>query len=223
MINRTIEKNALGLFRRERIMTVTQLAQALHCAIATVRNRLRAWNTFTSYNHNGRYYTLPDVPVFNQLGLWKYKGVSFSKHGNFTQTVRHLVNDSEMGLDAGEIGTLLGLLPRSFMGHLQRIPGIVREKQQGRFVYFSPEQESRQKQKQSRVDGRHQRTDVELPADAEAIQILADRIRHPGSSYEQTAHRLRRRGIGVKVDAVRALMAYHDLEKKTADTRSSKR
>ena len=218
MINPEVERAALATFRRKRIMTVVELALLLSCSIPTVRKRLRSWATFTSYNRNGSYYTLPDVPSFDELGLWKYKSVFFSRHGNFTRTVQYLVRQSDMGLDAGEIGRLVGLPARSFMSQLPVMSEVVREKQEGRFVYFSAEPQRAGRQKQLREEAVSRRLS-EIPADAEAIAILVDRMKHPDSSYQQTAQRLRRRGTAVGVPAIGALLAYHGVEKKTQDMR----
>jgi len=219
VIDPQVEHDALQLFRRKRVMRITEIADLLSCAIPTVRVRLKKWDTFTSYNRNSSYYTLPDVPRFDIHGLWKYQGVFFSRAGNLTCTILHLVENSDSGLDAHELGGLLGLMPRSFMSYLQRIPGMLREKARGRFVYFCSDRQTYQKQKQGRKDeGR--RTLDQLPAEVEAIQILVDWIRHPGSSCEECARRLLRAGTRVEVEVIRNLLAYHAIEKKTLDTPS---
>ncbi len=218
MIDPAVERGALRRFRAKRIMTVIELAGLLRCSIPTVRKRLRSWDTFTSYNRNGSYYSLPEVPRFDELGLWKYKGVFFSRHGTFASTVQYLVQQAERGLDAVEIGRLVGVPVRSFISRLPLMPEVVREKREGRFVYFSVEPERGDRQKQLREESGGMRA-VQLPADTEAIAILVDRMKHPDSSDERTAHRLRRRGVVVSVEAIEDLLAYHGVEKKTADTR----
>jgi len=219
MIDPDVERRAVKKFRARRIMTVIELAGLLSCSIPTVRKRLRSWDTFTSYNHNGGYYTLPEVPRFDEVGLWKHKGVFFSRHGTFARTVQYLVGHSKTGLDATEIGGLVGLPPRSFISRLPLMPEVVREKREGRFVYFSAERERGERQKQLREESAGMRA-AQLPADTEAIAILVDRMRHPESSYERTAYRLGRRGVVVGVRGIEALLRYHGVEKKTADTRS---
>ena len=213
MIDPQVEHDALQLFRRKRVMRITEIADLLSCAIPTVRVRLKKWDTFTSYNRNSSYYTLPDVPRFDIHGLWKYQGVFFSRAGNLTCTILHLVENSDSGLDAHELGGLLGLMPRSFMSYLQRIPGMLREKARGRFVYFCSDRQTYQKQKQGRKDEGRGTLD-QLPAEVEAIQILVDWIRHPGSSCEECARRLLRAGTRVEVEVIRNLLAYHAIEKK---------
>jgi hypothetical protein len=222
VIDPQVEHAAVQLFRSKRVMRIVEIADLLYCAIPTVRGRLKKWGTFTSYNCNGSYYTLPDVPRFDIHGLWKYQGVCFSRSGNLTRTILHLVENSDRGLDAHELGELLELVPRSFMSYLSHIPGMQREKAQGRFVYFCADRQKYQSQKKGRGD-EGKRTLEQLPADLEAIQILVDWIKHPGSSCEECARRLLRAGTRIEVAAIRNLLAYHGVEKKTPDTPSHER
>jgi len=222
VINPQVEHDAVQLFRRKRVMRITEIADLLSCSIPTVRGRLKKWRTFTSYNRNGGYYTLPDVPRFDIHGLWKYQGVLFSRAGNLTRTILHLVENSDNGLDAHGLGELLGLAPRSFISYVRRIPGMVREKAQGRFVYFCADQKKYLRQKHGREE-QGKRTLEQLPTDLEAIQILVDWIKHPGSSCEGCARRLKHAGMRVDVEVIRNLLAHHGIEKKTPDSPSHER
>ena len=213
MIDPQKEAQTLKALRRRRIMTVGQLAEQLECSIPTVRNRLRSWGALTSCNRNGRYYALPDVAKFDENGLWKYKGVFFSRYGTLKETMRHLVRSSRAGLDAHQIAGLVGLPARSFMAQLRKIAGLRREKHERRFVYYSDEEDVYSSQRAQRIEEAEKKP-AELPSDTEAIFILVDRIKHPDSSLEQCAQRLRRRGRGVDISTVRALMAHHGIEKK---------
>jgi hypothetical protein len=219
MIDPQTLRKALKTFKQRKIMSIAQLVGVLNCSVPTVRNRLKAWNTFTSYNRNGSYYTLPSIPEFDKHGLWKYKQVFFSKHGNMKQTIIQLVQSSETGLDARQIGKLLGLIPRSFTSHLKGLPDLLREKSAGRYVYFSADQERYLLQKEKRQQELQEKKRF-LPSDADALLILVDRIKHPESSAEECARRLRRKVKQISAEAIHALFEYHEIEKKTADTPS---
>jgi len=45
----------------------------------SVFRRLSALGYLSSFNHDGRYYTLDDIPDFDINGLWHFQGVFFSK------------------------------------------------------------------------------------------------------------------------------------------------
>ena len=108
MITPEVEKEVLQKFHTQKVLTVAQLKSLLHCSVPTVRNHLKSWGTLTSYNHNGRYYTLPGIPQFNEYGLWNYKNIRFSRFGTLKETVIHLIEASPHGLSAAELGDLLG-------------------------------------------------------------------------------------------------------------------
>jgi len=101
-------------FKRQKVVTIVQLSNWLSCSIVTARRRLKAWHAYTSYNHNGRYYTLPEIAQFDDIGLWWHQGAFFSKHGNLKQTLVYLVAHSEQGLSSTELGEILGLAATLF-------------------------------------------------------------------------------------------------------------
>jgi hypothetical protein len=189
-------------------MTLEEVAELIHSSIHTVRRRLKTWRTHTSYNHNGRYYTLPDVPEFDADGLWQWHGVFFSQYGTLKQTVLEGVRRSQAGLDAGEIGSLLGLDPRSFLSAFAVHPRIRREKAQGQFVYYSSEPAVYSTQRQRRcvlsAKGRQ-------PTAFEAIGILVEKIKHPALSNEALSRRLRKQNLSVEPETIDNLFVRHDL------------
>ncbi len=201
-------------FKKEKIVTVALLMTWLSCSMPTARRRLKEWGAYTSYNHNGRYYTLVEIPEFDDHGLWQYRGVFFSKHGNLKQTVVHLVTHSEQGLSGSELGELLGLQPRSFLSHFRTHPGLYRERLMGRWLWFTADPKVRKKQKQTRLARVAAKTS-RMPSDMEAVTILVDLINHPNSSLDRIAHRLKQKGLNVDEQAIRRLLAHQDVLKKT--------
>jgi hypothetical protein len=209
----TRSEKAQKVFRRKKILTLAEVADLLHASIHTARRRLKEWNALSSYNQNGQYYALPDVPEFDINGLWRCHGVFFSRYGNLKQTVVELVRISPGGLGGGELGSLLGLDPRSFLSAFTKHPGLRREKVGGRFVYFSSDQSVYEQQRQRRLalnaTGRQ-------PTPAEAITILVEKIKHPTLSYGELSRKLRKQKMSVEPGMIENLFALHGLtEKKT--------
>ena len=221
MIDPQTEQLTSKEFKKRKIMTVLQLAELLDCSIPTVRIRLRAWRALTSYNQNGRYYTLPAIPTFDAYGLWRYQGIFFSRYGNLKQTLLQLVRLSPMGLEASQIGRLLGLDPRSFLSHFRGIPGLYRERRQRQFIYFCDEPSVLVEQKQRR-ERATEKALIEIPSDTEAVLVLADLIKHPDSTLQDCSRRLGRKGLDVEPQAIGKLLDYHGI-KKTPGTASSAR
>ena len=201
-------ERARKAFRRRMILTLAEVAELIHSSIHTARRRLKEWRALNSYNQNGRYYTLPDVPEFDSNGLWQRRGVFFSRYGNLKQTVVELVRRSQAGLDAGEMRSLLGIEPRSFLSVFARHPQIKREKTRGRFVYYCSDSAVYEKQRQSRwalnTKGRQ-------PTAFEAVAILVEKIKHPALSNEALSRRLRKQNLSVESAIIQNLFVRHGL------------
>lgn len=187
-------------------------------SVSTARRRLVSWGAYTSYNKNGQYYTLADIPRFNEYGLWRDQGVFFSEHGNLVQTLVHLLTSAEEGYSAAELGKILGLLPRSFLAHFRHHPALFRKKVDGRFVWFAADPNIREKQLYRR--GTEKKVGIDLPSSTDAVFVLAELIRHPRSTPEALANALRASGIKVTALQIENLLVHHDLVKKTANSMS---
>ena len=209
------EKGVLKKFRQQKVITIEQLVQLFQYSVITVRRRLKKWKTYTSINKNGRYYTLPQIPVFDENGLWKHQAVLFSKYGNLKQTTIELIRRSQVGLSAVDIAEIIEIpSSSSFFSQIKNVGGIQREKLQGRFTYFSDTPDQYQRQK--RALGRQKTTD--WPTDAQAVKILIQMIKHPGIDIEQLAVKAVLQGQWVDSATIRRFLQFHDLLKKTQDT-----
>ena len=140
-------------FRKAKVMTIKQLTQLFGISARNTHRYLKKWNVLRSYNKNGAYYTLPDIPIFNEQnnGIWEFDGVCFSKYGNLTQTLIQVVSNAESGLSFREIGERLHLDPRSFLHSFKNHSELRREKIDGRFVYFSIEKSVYEQQRSKRI------------------------------------------------------------------------
>ncbi len=215
----TIEDKTLQVFRKKKVLRIGQLARLLERSIPTARRRLKEWKTYTSYNHNGKYYVLPDVPKFDANGLWQYDSIRFSQHGTLKETVIHLVKNSDRGLFAQEIGRLVGLAPHSFLSHFRGASGLQRERFNGRWIYFSSEETILNVQKRER-ERWAQTQSTSLLTDAEAVQLLVERIRHPHLSLDDLSQALHTKGMAISSESIRRFLGQHGLLKKTTDTLS---
>ncbi len=220
MISPEKENETIRLFKQRKVMTVLELSRRMECSIPTIRKRLSRWGAYTSYNKNGRYYLMPDIPRFDENGLWDYRGIRFSRFGTLKQTVIQLVNKSQQGFSASEIGTLVGIDPRSFMLQFRDVQEIRREKIEGTYIYFggSPTEYLVQKEKREAVAVERA---LILPSDSEALVILVDILKHPRTTIKESVVRVRGKGIAVREQTIRSLLDYHTITlKKTPGTLS---
>jgi hypothetical protein len=155
---------------------------------------------------------VPQVVQFDADGLWRHRGVFFSRHGSLTETVVALVGGSPAGLTAAELGRKLGVNAYSFISRFAAHPGLTRERLGGRHVYFSSDPGVRGRQAEAR--GRTlAAAEAALPSDAEAVQVFAEMIRHPELEPDETSRRLAARGVRVDAARIQRLLDRHGLAK----------
>lgn len=197
---------AAGFLRLKRIATLLELAVHLHCSARTAQRRLAQCRAIHSYNHNARYSTLPQLPQFDAHGLWRYRGVFFSRHGNLPQTFAQLVHQSPAGLTAAEAGELLGLRPSSFLWSLRHHPAVKREKHRGLYVYWAGDGDRRAAQQRQRAQAPPPQRGL---TEAEAIALLVEKIKRPAASVAALSRRLAGQNLRVAPERIREFLAQH--------------
>lgn len=141
----------IELLRNRKIASMDELKDALGTGgDATVFRRLAELSYRTSYSHRGRYYTLDEIPDYDEWGLWSFRNVWFSKRGTLVATAKALVDESEAGLFAPELDSLLHVEARGCLLRLVRQERIVREKFLGQYLYCSRESATRERQLSAR-------------------------------------------------------------------------
>jgi hypothetical protein len=204
------------MFKELKVLTLERVSRENDCAVRTVQRQFAKLPVLRSYNKNSRYYTLSGIPDFNAEGIWSFRDILFSKYGSLRATVKNLILSSERGLSGNEIGDIVQLSPRSFMHHFRELEGVLREKHDGVYVYFSddPSKYAKQSSNRVRVGG------VEKIGDATAVKILVEYIRHPAISTGELSDLLRQRqGCGVSASEIENFLDFHGLSKKKRDAR----
>jgi len=215
--NDALDRQAITTFAVEKVLTVTDLSEILACSLITVRRRLKEWDACTSYNKNGRYYTLRSIPAFDRNGIWRYRDICFSRYGTLKNTVVALAARSKKGLNHAELQEILGLNPKCFMARFKELPGVGKERHGNHIVYFSSDPEVGEAQKRNRFPP--QPSAAELPPDALAIIVLVELIHHPGMSVDELAAQLQQKGYAVEAASIAALFRQHRIDKKKRNMR----
>lgn len=198
----------LRRWRRSKVITLSDLLDELKASLRTVRRRLRAWGALSSFNHNSRFYTLPELPQFDGHGLWFYRDIGFSRHGHLPQTIVALVGQSPGGLSAAQLGQHLRLDPRSFLWQFHQHPSLQREKCQGHYVYFASDPAVAARQKAVRSAAL---APVPLPSAQETIAVLVQAMQHPERNPQELAAHLQAAYPHLSAQAIVALFAHHHL------------
>ena len=222
----SIEQSRVALrkvFRQRRIVDLPVLFKALQTdAPMSVYRRLSPLGYISSYSHNGRFYTLDDIPKFDSNGLWQYQGVFFSRHGTLMSTTVHLVESAEAGRTHKELVDALRVRVHNTLLDLVKGKRIGRELLDGLFLYVSAERQRAAAQ----VSRRRQKPAAVVQAGVLAgqsleIAVLLEVIHGARLIPEpaQVVERLAGKGVGVGRDQVEAIFHKHGL-KKTPGSRS---
>ena len=195
----------LALFNEKPCWTIVQLAAELHYSIPSIRRFLVQLGYISSFSHNGKWYTLLSIPRFNRDGLWFHDGISFSRAGSLTNTLIVLTTHSPAGMTAEQLSAKLQRRCHSILVQLCRSGKLQRRKIGRSHVYFAGDPHTAALQQQAMPP--KDVSEAQLPSEI-TIFILAEFIRKPGSSFDQLAETISRRGnIIVKAAQIEKLFA----------------
>ncbi len=223
MLSKDASPKALRrLFRRRQVADLDDLFEALDTrSRMSVFRRLRDVGYLSSYSHRGRYYTLADIPDFDEDGLWRYQAIGFSRFGTIKETITRRVEGAEAGSTHSELEALLQVKVHDSLLELVQAERIGRERVGGAYVYISADPDRRAQQlalrHQQFAQGARVRT---LPAREAVLMVLVEALHASEGLASATvvARRLVARGEGVTAEQVARVYAHFGLEpgKKTA-------
>ena len=201
------------LFHRRKCWMLVELAQTLDYAFITVRRFLKQIGYFRSYTHNGKWYTLRNSPQFNLEGIWRHRGIGFSKHGSLTATIGYFVANSPAGLSASELAQKLQHPCHAILSNLHQGGAVDRVKVQGQFRYLSTAEQLNRRQRELALAAQPPIPSLSLSTQA-AVFTLVEYIQHPGLSFEELAANLQQhRQLTVAPESIRRFFQEHDLKK----------
>lgn len=199
----------ITLFREQPCWRIQPLADELNYSIPSVRRFLAEVGYYSSFTHNGAWYTLRSIPRFDADGLWFHRDVGFSRAGGLTHALVDLITKSSAGMSAVQLGTKLRCRCHSVLVQLCRKGRLQRHKVGSSFIYFAPDPGIAAVQRQTTES----LAGAPLPAEI-AVLILVEFIRKPDSSFEQLAKAISRdRGVTVGAAQIERLFDRHGLKK----------
>jgi len=205
------KQHLISLFAEQPCWMIEPLATQLRYSIPSVRRFLVQTGYYSSFTHNGGWYTLRSIPCFANDGLWFHDDIGFSKIGSLTSTLIHLVQRSPSGMTAEQLGEKLRCRCHSVLVQLCRQGRLQRQKMGRSHVYLTIDPETAAIQRQSLQVA----PAVQLPAEI-AVLILAEFIRNPQSGFADLSKTIARRThIKVDVAMVQRLFEQHGLKKMT--------
>lgn len=159
---------------RNQIASLGDLKQALGTDVSvTVFRKLKQIGYLSSYSHRGAFYTLREIPRFDQDGLWCCRSVWFSRYGTLVDTAEEVVNRSAKGYFAEELVRVLHVQVQDTLYLLFQQRRIARREVSGRYLYLSSAATQGQRQLLAR------RTQLAVPnvADPALLQVSREELK----------------------------------------------
>jgi hypothetical protein len=217
------------LMRRMSVADMAALCDVLGTrSRMTVFRRLKEIGYRTSFTHAGRFYTLTDIPEFDELGLWFHKDAGFSTEGTLKETVATHVERAPDGRTHAELQHVLRVRVHNPLLDLLREGRITRARfgQANLYVSANPARAAEQMARRQELARVMEEALRELTPD-ETLEVLAEALRAATGVPEPTlvAARLAARGVRIELRLVERAFEAYDLVpgKKTQESNSSRK
>ena len=200
-----------SFFAQNPCWMIQPLSTEMQYSIPSVRRFLAEVGYYSSFSHNGAWYTLRSIPRFEKNGLWFYRDIGFSRAGSLTKTLITLVTKSPAGMSAEMLGETLQCRCHGVLVNLWRKGNIQRQKIGRRQIYFAADLHKAEGQRQAWSAQHPPR--VRFSAEM-AVLVLAEFIRSPDSSFEQLAEKISQsKKVTVRPEQIEHLFDQHSLKK----------
>lgn len=207
------ELRLLTALRAHPVLTFDEIRELLEgVSEATARRALRGIPYRSSYNFNGRYYTLFEERKFDRWGLWSHEGVRVSRDGSLTATVERLIRESKAGWTRRELGELLGVSVQTVLTTLRERGKVHRARVGPAYVYVSAELAREQlDRRQQMTELKQRRSEASLEV---VVAVLLVLIRHPKSTAGKVVRRLKGHSPPIHLKEVQEVFERYDLAQK---------
>ncbi|MBF0548112.1 MAG: hypothetical protein HQM08_26985 [Candidatus Riflebacteria bacterium] len=208
--------NALRkLIRMKLVVDLNELYSALGTrSRMTVFRRLKMAGYRTSFTHAGRFYTLLDIPAFDEQGLWFHRDAGFSLAGNLKESVALLVERSTNGRTHAELQHLLRIRVHNTLLDLVHEKRIVREHFGKICLYVSSDAICAAAQITQRRELAEMMAEVfRVLTKEETLEILVEALRAAPRipSISDVAERISARGFRVEPRLIQQVFEKHGL------------
>lgn len=216
------KKTLAKLFRKNHIADLDKLFSVLETnSRMSVFRRLKHIGYLSSYTDAGRFYTIKEIPVFDSLGLWFYKGIGFSQAGTLKATVIKIVNSSSSGKTPKELLHLLKIrIPNTLYNTLH---GLVksntlnRHRLEGLCLYTNMHPEKMDAQLKARYQNIQKTAQFIKPIPIETIiAVLVEALRESKviTPPSEIMSRLAVRGVTITIEQIEQIFSQYGINAK---------
>lgn len=205
-----------AIFEKYKVLNMNEICKALQSTSrATVFRYLHDLNHLTSYTHNGKYYTLPEIAQFDEEGFWHFGDIGFSLQGTLMNTLVHVITMSESGKTNSELEKYFRIRVQNSLQKLLKPKRIAMAKPAKSILYISPDHNIGNQQIKRRTEVGYRKR---LP-DWITAEILVETIKlapvQPG--IDDVANSFIKRGSLITCEQIKQVFEENDWEKKTLD------
>ena len=134
--------------KKSKVCSFREIIKNNNCSAITLRRDIKSINAITSYTHKGEYITLPDIPTFNEFGIWFFDGnIGFTSFKSSFDLIVNTINKSEKGITKEELDEILMIDCRKQIQILLKKNTLYRVKLGNKYCYISEELSKNRKQR----------------------------------------------------------------------------
>ena len=204
------------LLLKNTVMSLKQLGSELQDRPRSSLFRdLKKLDLISSYTHTGQYHALTRSARFDEDGLWFFQDVGFSRYGTLKRSLVHVITHSQAGMTHREMRKLFRVEVQKPLTDLVSTNAVTRQLLPSRIHVYLSAEETSEAQLERRLAVGDKALDVALPVESIRIEILVEVIRAPKRTLDEKVlgPLLRERGVLVKNEEVRYVLAYYDIKK----------
>jgi hypothetical protein len=171
-----------NIFKDRYIYTAEYLKNHFGCSYQYLWTNLKEVGYYSSFTHNSKYYTLADIPNFNDKGIWFHMDpvvgeIGFTKYKTAANLIISLINSSETGMSEDKIREIMRIRVSNQLNVLVKKSKIRRLKIGKKCYYFSTDEK--------KYNGQY----AELTKD---LAITTDIQLHSSSNEQTLKHKIKR-------------------------------
>lgn len=174
------------IFEDKHIHSSEYLKKHFGCTFQCIWDNLRKVGYYSSFTHNSKYYTLADIPEFDDNDVWFYADpevgeIGFTKKKTASNLIISLINSNETGMTEYEIREIMKIRVSNQLNVLVKKSKIRRLKIGNKCYYFSTDEK--------KYNGQYAKLTKDL-AVATDIQL------HTSSNEQTLKHKIKRLTTG---------------------------
>lgn len=205
------------LFKINIAMDMDYLLRKTGSSRITIFRRLKEIGYQTSYDHNGKYFALPEFLNFDKSGLFEHKGIHFFKHGGLQELIIQEINSSEKGYNTEELSSKIKTRVGNQLRLFTKKGMIVRKKYSEVYIYFSIDETYQQKQisnMETELKISSTPEDINVSNEKITIKILLEILKNPKAEPHDIGKSLREGGLKITDSFIIYIFEKYDILKK---------